>query len=794
MSVHYFGIRHHGPGSARSLRQALDALQPDALLVEGPADASAALKLAGDPDLEPPVALLLYAPDGADSVYYPLARFSPEWQALQYAKDAGIPVQLMDLPQAHQCALRRELLETRSTDEDPPDALLGEQLELTAADAPVPPDPQITAALDAWMDLRRDPLSWLAHAAGFGDGERWWEHLVEERQDDADVFAAIQAAMTLLRGEVERQRPSEVDEWMAADPARAWEERREALREAYMRQTIRRTEKGSDRLAVVCGAWHVPALVQPRAVKDDKALLRGLPKTKVEATWIPWTYRRLTLASGYGAGIASPGWYDHLWQHPERTTVRWLVRTARLLRDTDLDASSANIIEAARLADALAALRDRPRPGLDELNAAVQTVLCFGSELPMQLVWDRAIVGDRLGRVPEAAPTVPLQRDLQRLQKRLRLKPDPSAQQKELDLRKPLDLERSQLFHRLRLLAIDWGTLQGTRGTGTFKEVWRLQWQPEFALRAIEAGVWGNTVEAAATACSCDRADRAPDLPSLSALLDRVLLATLPSAIARVLQCLQDAAAVASEIAHLMDALPPLARVARYKDVRQTDAAIVARVVDSLVARICIGLPAACASLDDDAAADMDARMQQVNRAINLLRNDDHRAVWWRTIAQLGCQDNLHGLLAGRCCRMLLDSDRIDRVEAARQLSYALSRGGDPARASAWIEGFLQGSGLLLLHDDTLWHVLDDWVTALPAADFTAMLPLLRRTFSTFAAAERRQMAERVRHGGTTGAIAPDEADASGAAVLPLVAQLLGVTLADVRTDPQHKRSSELPQ
>jgi hypothetical protein len=39
--LHVFGIRHHGPGSARSLVRALDALQPDCVLVEGPPEADA---------------------------------------------------------------------------------------------------------------------------------------------------------------------------------------------------------------------------------------------------------------------------------------------------------------------------------------------------------------------------------------------------------------------------------------------------------------------------------------------------------------------------------------------------------------------------------------------------------------------------------------------------------------------------------------------------------------------------------------------------------------------------------
>ena len=58
-----FGIRHHGPGSARSLRAALEALRPDAILVEGPPDAAEVLPLLTHPDMRPPVALLIYVPD-----------------------------------------------------------------------------------------------------------------------------------------------------------------------------------------------------------------------------------------------------------------------------------------------------------------------------------------------------------------------------------------------------------------------------------------------------------------------------------------------------------------------------------------------------------------------------------------------------------------------------------------------------------------------------------------------------------------------------------------------------------
>ena len=102
-TVHVLGVRHHGPGSARSVRRALETIEPSIVLVEGPPDADAMLPLLIHAGMVPPVALLIYRPEKPrDSVYYPFAAFSPEWQALQYALERGIPARFMDLPVAHQ--------------------------------------------------------------------------------------------------------------------------------------------------------------------------------------------------------------------------------------------------------------------------------------------------------------------------------------------------------------------------------------------------------------------------------------------------------------------------------------------------------------------------------------------------------------------------------------------------------------------------------------------------------------------------------------------------------------------
>ncbi|HEX6681996.1 MAG TPA: DUF5682 family protein, partial [Candidatus Limnocylindrales bacterium] len=226
-----FGIRHHGPGSARALVRALEAMRPDMILVEGPPEADALVVLAASEAMKPPVALLAY---GDRASFWPFAVFSPEWQAIRYAVGNDVPLRFCDLPAANRGG------------EDP------------------------------MQEERIDPIGSLAEAAGYEDAERWWEDVIEHRRDGTPPFEAVAEAMTAVRAE---------------HPAIRYD----LVREAYMRQVLRAALKeGYERIAVVCGAWHVPALQGDLPPSNqDAALLKGLPKRKVSMTWVPWTHGRL---------------------------------------------------------------------------------------------------------------------------------------------------------------------------------------------------------------------------------------------------------------------------------------------------------------------------------------------------------------------------------------------------------------------------------------------------------------------------------------------------------------------
>ncbi|MFY9223393.1 MAG: DUF5682 family protein, partial [Blastocatellia bacterium] len=428
-------------------------------------------------------------------------------------------------------------------------------------------------------------------------------------------------------------------------------------------------------------------------------------------------------------------------------------------------------------------MRDRPLPSLLEIGEAIQAIFCFGSDLPLNLIQKQLIIGEQLGEIPAETPMVPIQQDLLKEQKRLRLAMQASSKDLDLDLRKETDLARSHLLHRLSLLNIGWGQIQNNKYNkkGTFHELWKLEWQPEFTVKLIEAGVWGNTVSNAANAYVCDQASKANDLAELTKLVDHTLLADLPLAVEQVLKNLQDKASLTSDVTHLMGALPALAQVMRYGNVRKTDSDSVSHIVDGLISRICIGLPNACSSLNDDAAATMFEHIVKVNQTIILLQNQEHNRIWYGVLKQLANKSSLHGLLAGRCCRLLYEAREIDADQTAQYMNLALSKASDPVQAAAWVEGFLKDSGLLLIHDLKLWSVLDAWVCSLNADTFTQLLPLLRRTFSTFHKAERRQIGELAKKGNSPQQVklkieSPTDFDQARAeSVLPLIAKLLGL-------------------
>ena len=725
--VRIHGIRHHGPGSSRALSMALAAFAPDCVLIEGPPEADSLLAAAAMPGMEPPVALFTYRiDDPRRHGLHPYAAWSPEWVAIRDALARGVTVRMVDLPQSVQLA---------DGFSDPPPAdtdRAGDTVD-DAAGALGDDSPRRDTAETVFLD----PIGRIAEVAGHPYGARdWWESHIEEHHhaEGDDVLGAVAEAMSFVM------------------PA-ALLPRIDALREAHMRQGIRKAvADGFLRVSVVCGAAHAPGLsrhAESGLARDDAAALRGLPKAKVVASWTPWSSERLILSAFNRAGVEAPAWYAALWEHGPRAPAVMAATAAALLRKKGMEASPASTLEMVRLASAMANLRRRASPSLGDIREAVTTVSCNGDAAAFDAIAHDLLVGDALGTVPEGATArTPVEADFDACCKVLRLSTG-ADRDLELDLRKDLDLSRSRFLCRMALVGIPWGNRGQAKGKGTFKEAWSLRWKPEWVVDLAVAAIHGPTIEQAAAVRASAEAIETEAMAALAALLGRVIEADLPFAVTKVLETLDQRAALSADSLDMLRILPSLAPLARYGSVRKGDSDSVLAVIRNVVPRAVAGLVPACLALDDDAATAARDVLQGAGSALSLLGDPDLSSSWSGALLSLADCDGVHGTVAGRAVRLLLDTTVIDAADAGRRLGLALSGGAGAGPGAAWLGGFLEGGGTALLNVPGLLGVVDAWVCDLDGEDFVAVLPLVRRALSSMAGADKRQVLGALRDLGT---------------------------------------------
>ena len=707
--IRLYGIRHHGPGSARALLEALDAEPPDLLLVEGPPEAEPLLALIADSRVEPPVAILHYvAGSPGRTCYSPYAVFSPEWQAIRYALQREIPVRMIDLPLRHQLAL---------------------------AD-----DEQSAGSI-------RDPLAGLAGAAGYDDPELWWEHLIEQRPADSSSFATLCEVMAELRDAT------------VGDPPEL-----ERRREAWIRREVR-LAAGVDparRIAVVCGAWHLPVLdpcnqALPDELSDDR-LLSGLPMVEVDSFWVPWSDQLLARNSGYGAGLNAPGWALHLWKsHGRNRDVDWITRAASLLRAQGDEVSPAAVIEATRLATALAATRQLTRPGLVELNDSILATLCEGDPERFGPVWDHLVIGDGVGRLPEDIASPPLLTDWRRQCRALRLDPQAGRTVIHLDLRHSLDLRRSRFFHQLGLLGTGWSReLRSTR-IDNFRESWCLEWSPRVSTELYRAGMYGPTIESSAVALVIHHLGRPAEkvsagmgIAELIDLFGRILRAGIGGARVEghtlrldqlVARHLDRLTVDQTDLRRLIEAFPRLVRLERYGSPHRFDPTVVTTIVDLMISRISLGVTLAPLAAIGEEPDEPLALLDEVDRAMSLAGRKPRAAAWSASLRHLFTRQRtfalIPGSIAGRAGLLLWQAGELSTEELHREIERALSPSVPASEAAAWIEGLIRPSGSIIAHDQQLLRVVDDWLAGLDEPGFLRLLPLLRRTFSRLPTVDR---------------------------------------------------------
>ena len=693
----YFGVRHLSPAAAFQLRRRLDEVKPELVLVEGPSDLSDQIKWLCHPDTQFPAAILAYtSTPPVRTILYPLAIYSPEVQAILWASEHKIPCRFMDLPSSVFLGMERE-------EEIAPTESVYEQLEMLTGE----------------------------------EHDTFWERNFEQIED-------YHTACNTFGKELRASGP--------VDPENV-------VREAYMKRVIADAVSGGiapEKIFCVCGAYHVEGLKACEAMTD--AELKKLPKADSTATLMPYSYYRLSTRSGYGAGNKAPAYFHLLWDALNGSGLQnaastYLVKLAAAHRSAGNIVSSAEVIEAVRLATTLSRMRGSKYPCLQDLKDATITTMGHGNYSELAVAFADTEIGKTIGYLPEGVARTSVQEDFYRQLKKLKLDRFRTLelQRLDLDLREKLtvkskdaaflDLNRSFFLHRLRVLGIHFANnLRSKQEQANWGEYWELRWTPEVEIEVVESSLLGDTIEGAAAFALKERSDQAVSIDQAAAIFQDAFLCGMPSAAAHALAVLQSLSVDSAALTEVAATADRLSLVVRYGDLRRFDPQPVIPLIEQLFLRAKLTLEEAC-NCDAKAAGAVSMAMDRLNTLqLNLDFLDE--TGWLRLLERISDRDDLNTKCSGFAMAILLERGVVSEDLLAREVSRRLSPGVPADLGAGWFEGLAGKNRYALIARLSLWRHLSEYLDGLDEDSFRRALVFLRRAFADFTPAEKSDIAE----------------------------------------------------
>ncbi len=738
---HLFGVRHLSPAGALHLVRFLDRVKPSIVLIEGIADATALIPDIVDKRSRPPLAILSYTDRlPVRSFVTPFAVYSPEFQALKWAKANRKEARFIDLPSSVFLALQGR--------DDTNNAVMRED---DASSSDTAPDGEVDSPVedeleefDSRNQTRESSIyEDVAARAGEPDYETYWERRFEHNLQDDSYRKASRAFGCELR---------------ISDPSRDDEEN--GLREAYMRRQIAQAvEDGHapEKIVVVVGAFHIAGLegeLPPMSEQQWEAA----PKVQSKLTLMPYSYFRLSSQSGYGAGNHAPAYFELMWEclQSERTALPalYLTTVARDLRARIGGRSSAEVIEATRLASALAALRCGYAPTLADLHDSASVLLGEGSRKMIAESLVRADVGTAIGALASGVSQTSIQEDFGLQLARLKLTDFRTtvARDLRLDLREDrrvkseasafLDLNRSTFLHRLAVLNISFASYKEEGSSQhSWSESWVLKWSTEAEIVLVESVLLGESVEVAAAYALARDLGEAKSIREAATVVQKAGECGIPTLIIRAIDRVQQ---LANEGAHFVDlarAAMSLAAMIRFGDVRRIDTEPLKPLLTQLFLQAALQL-LSTAGCDKQTAVGVLSAMS----TLDSIAQEHHALVdeqrWISELRRLSDADDRNALLSGYSCALLCERGGIDDDELAQEVSRRLSPGIEADLGAGWFEGLAKRNRYALLTRLPLWGQLANYTASLSDQEFTRALVFLRRGFSEFTPRERRSIAE----------------------------------------------------
>lgn len=699
-----FGIRHFSPAGAYFVRKFLNENRPDVVLIEGPADFDFLIDDIVSKNLLPPFAIMAYTKEvPIETVLYPFAVYSPEYQAILWARENNKECHFFDLESNIMLGL-----ESKNEDE-------------IISDAP-------------------DKIHDKEKTSDF-DMESFWERVLEQSEDMNAYKSGSALFGESLRNEDEVSL-------------------RDIIRESFMKRKIKEIiDSGidSEKIVAITGAFHTSAIQSLDGAMTDKEY-DSLKKKDSNITLMPYSYYRLSKRTGYGAGNTAPAYYELLWQgfikndktYHER---KYLSLLAKYMRDHGGIVSSAQVIEATMLSRSIANLRGGSIPTLVDLKDAGITCMGGGSFGEMAMGFAQSDIGTKIGVVPQESMKTSIQSDFLSRLKALKLEKykELVATPLQLDLRENLrvkskesaflDLNRSFFLYRLVTLGIDFAKIERNRqDNATWAENWILQWTPEAEIQIVESVLKGDTIDEAVAFVLGERLNNAISISEIADIIEAAFNCGIPKIVEGAGRKLDEMASGAVSIHEIAVTTSKLSDMILFGDIRKLDR----KPLEPIVKRLCIRaalILAGESACDDMAAVILVEDIQSIHNVF-VLHDFLDKDLWFDKLMEVSNRDDLNTKISGLATAILLDTGKTDentlRIEVARRLSA-----GMPAELGAnWFAGLSIRNHYALIGRLTLWESLSEYMDSLDEEEFRRSLVFLRRAFVDYSSKEKDMIAE----------------------------------------------------
>ena len=699
-----FGIRHFSPAGAYFVRKFLNENRPDVVLIEGPADFDFLMDDIVSKNLLPPFAIMAYTKEvPIETVLYPFAVYSPEYQAILWARENNKECHFFDLESNIMLGL-----ESKNEDE-------------IISDAP-------------------DKIHDKEKTSDF-DMESFWERVLEQSEDMNAYKSGSALFGESLRNEDEVSL-------------------RDIIRESFMKRKIKEIiDRGidSEKIVAITGAFHTSAIQSLDGAMTDKEY-DSLKKKDSNITLMPYSYYRLSKRTGYGAGNTAPAYYELLWQgfikndktYHER---KYLSLLAKYMREHGGIVSSAQVIEATMLSRSIANLRGGSIPTLVDLKDAGITCMGGGSFGEMAMGFAQSDIGTKIGVVPQESMKTSIQSDFLSRLKTLKLEKykELVATPLQLDLRENLrvkskesaflDLNRSFFLYRLVTLGIDFAKIERNRqDNATWAENWILQWTPEAEIQIVESVLKGDTIDEAVAFVLGERLNNAISISEIADIIEAAFNCGIPKIVEGAGRKLDEMASGAVSIHEIAVTTSKLSDMILFGDIRKLDR----KPLEPIVKRLCIRaalILAGESACDDMAAVILVEDIQSIHNVF-VLHDFLDKDLWFDKLMEVSNRDDLNTKISGLATAILLDTGKTDentlRIEVARRLSA-----GMPAELGAnWFAGLSIRNHYALIGRLTLWESLSEYMDSLDEEEFRRSLVFLRRAFVDYSSKEKDMIAE----------------------------------------------------